>query len=183
MTPGLAGGSFCTTVQLPREKSIAKPKGVQGICGGQVTWNVNEKYGRPGNDWYCFSGSLSLRVYMQVPVYIFLKKIIKDLYEYFILCHLLWSIISYIWKYVPNWRNRIFHQPLEPSQIKSHMQLGMSNYKIDCLIFLDLTWMVNPLLFIASILHSPTFVSALFQGSLIVRMWGIWARCIQTLEI
>lgn len=64
----------------------------------------------------------------------------------------------------------IFHQPPGASQIKSHMQLGMSNYKSDCLIFPDVTWMVNPLLFIVSILHSPTFVSALCQGSLIVRM-------------
>lgn len=63
----------------------------------------------------------------------------------------------------------IFHQPLGPSQIKSHTQLGMSNYKSDCLIFPDVTQMVKPLLFIVSILHSPTFVSALFQGSLIVR--------------
>lgn len=86
-------------------KSIAQIKGVQGICGGQVTWNVNEEYGRPGNDWECFSGSLSLRVFMQVPVYIFWKKVIKDLYEYFILCHLLCSIIPHIWKYVPIWRN------------------------------------------------------------------------------
>lgn len=42
-----------------------------------------------------FSGSLSLLAFMQVPVYIFLKKVIKDLYEYFILCHLC-RILSYM---------------------------------------------------------------------------------------
>lgn len=38
MTLGLAGGSICTTAQLPGEKNIAQ-KGVQGTSGGQVTWN------------------------------------------------------------------------------------------------------------------------------------------------